>query len=373
MQLNMVFYIGVLRILGRGCFVTNNTMTRNKTQWSKKLEVLIQERLKQSEQEAVTTFVADYLHIVPNDDIADKNPDDVFNQLLSGWQFIQRFETVDDKQPKIEIINPGCAQYPWKSSHTVVMLLQKDMPFLVDSVRMHLASRQLTIHSVQSLVYEAQRTRAGNIKERATCTYEMGCPIDMKGYQTEAFMFFEIDRIGGDEMLTTLVDELQDVLSDVRAVVDDFGGMEGKVQSIINDLKHNAPALPDGEVSEAVAYLNWLIEDNFTFLGYKEYKVGKKGGRSLIRHVDSSELGLFKHRSESTKDKFIGTLQPDVRSYVMEPRLLSFATSGTMSRVHRPVYPDYIAIRQFDKEGNVVGECGFLFFGFTDIWWGNIQ
>lgn len=338
----------------------DSTMESDKTQWAQQLEVLIKKHLKKSEQAAVTVFIRDYLHIVPKGDIANKPVADVFNQLLSAWQFIQHFDTVDECQPKIEIINPGCGQYPWQSSHTVVMLLQADIPFLVDSVRMHLASRQLTIHSVQSLVYQAQRTRAGNLKERATCTYELGCPIDMKGYQTEAFMYFEIDRIAGDELLKTLLDELQDVLCDVRVVVDDFGGMEGKIQSIINGLKHNPPALPESEVSEAIAYLNWLTEDNFTFLGYKEYKVGKKSGRALIRHVENSELGLFKRRKESTQDKYLDSLQPDVRDYVMEPRLLSFATSGTISRVHRPVYPDYIAIRQFDKQGNVIGECGFL-------------
>ena len=107
--------------------------------------------------------------------------------------------------------------------------------------------------------------------------------------------------------------------------------MEGKIQSIINDLKHNAPVLPDGEVNEAIAYLNWLTDDNFTFLGYKEYKVGKKGGRDVIRHVNDSELGLLRKRAESTKDKFIDTLQPDVREYVMESRLLSFATSGNVA------------------------------------------
>jgi len=340
--------------------VTNSTMTNDKALCIKQLTALIEERQKKSEQEAVNNFVRDYLHIVPNDDIQGKNPEDVYSQLMSAWQFIQKFDTVDEKIPKIEIINPGCAQYPWQSSHTVVMLLQKDMPFLVDSVRMHLASRQLTIHAVQNLVFQAQRTKTGGLKEHATCTYDHGCPVDMKGYQTEAFMFFEIDRIAGDEMLSTLVSELEDVLSDVRAVVEDFGSMEGKVHNIINNLKHNPPALPEAEVSEAIAYLSWMIDNNFTFLGYKEYKLGKKSGRDVIRHVDGSELGLFRQRSDSTKEKFIDTLPQDVGEYVHESRLVTFATSGTLSRVHRPVYPDYIAVRQFDKDGNVTGELGFL-------------
>ena len=340
--------------------MTNSTMTKDKTRCIQQLEELITERVKKTEQEAVGSFAKDYLHIMPNDDVRGILPEDLFSQLMSAWEFLQQFDGLDDKAPKIEIINPGCGKYPWQSSHTVIMLLQKDMPFLVDSVRMHLASRQLTIHSVQNLVFQAQRTKSGGLKDRATCTYDQGCAIDMKGYHTEAFMFFEIDRIAGDEMLCGLIGELEDVLSDVRVVVEDFGGMEGKIQSIINGLKHNPPALPEKEVSEAIAYLSWLTENNFTFLGYKEYKLGKRDGRDVIRHVKDSQLGLFRHRTEATKEKFIDELPKDQQGYVTEQRLLSFATSGTQSRVHRPVYPDYIAIRQFDKDGNVIGECGFL-------------
>ncbi|MEZ5525625.1 MAG: NAD-glutamate dehydrogenase [Pseudomonadales bacterium] len=339
--------------------MTISTMASDKKLWIQQLEALIQKRLKKAEQEAMKAFASDYLHNVPTDDLAGKSVDEVFSRIHSGWRFIQTFESGEDRIPKIEIINPD-PDIALKSQHTVVMLLQRGMPFLVDSVRMHLASRQLTIHSVQSLVYQAQRTRAGKLKKRDKCDYDQGCAIDLKDYQTEAFMFFEIDLIAGEKQLKALIDEIQDVLSDVRAVVGDFGDMEGRIQSIINTLKHNPPPLPEEEVNEAIAYLNWLTEGNFTFLGYKEYKVGKKAGRSVIRHVNKTELGLFKLRSESTRDKFVDTLQPDVRNYLTEKRLLTFATSGTLSRVHRPVYPDYIAIRQFDKQGNVVGECGFL-------------
>ena len=339
--------------------MTISTMASDKSQWIKQLSELFQKQLKKSELEAVTAFTNDYLHNVPTDDLAGKPVDEVFNHMLSGWKFIQHFESSEDRIPQIEVKNPDPAS-AMKSPHTVIMLLQKDMPFLVDSVRMHLASRQLTIHSVRSLVYQAQRTRTGKLKQRAKCDYDQGCAIDLKGYQTEAFMFFEIDLIAGDKQLKTLVDEIQDVLSEVRLVVGDFGEMEGRVQSIINGLKHNPPPLPEDEINEAIAYLSWLIDGNFTFLGYKEYKGAKKADRSLIRHVNNSELGLFKRRKGATNDKYLDTLRPDVRDYLAEKRLLTFATSGTLSRVHRPVYPDYIAVRQFDKQGRVVGECGFL-------------
>jgi glutamate dehydrogenase len=340
--------------------VIESTMGNDNTRWVKRLDGLISQRLKKSEQEAIRRFVKDYLHIVPSGDIADKSVDDVFSQLLSAWQFIQRFETIDEQRPKIAIINPDSEQSPWQSSHTIVMLLQADMPFLVDSVRMHLASRQLTIHAVQNLVYQAQRSRAGNLKQQVACAYEQGLPIDMQGYQPEAFMYFEVDRIAGDEPLKVLLEELHSVLCDVRVVVDDFKDMGREISAVIRDLENNPPPIPQEEVSEAIAYLNWLNKNNFTFLGYKNYRISKKSGRAFIHHESHGELGLFKHHEELIKDKYIDSLLPDVRDHVMDSRLLSFATSGTMSRVHRPVYPDYIGIRQFDKQGNVIGERGFL-------------
>ena len=48
------------------------------------------------------------------------------------------------------------------------------------------------------------------------------------------------------------------------------------------------------------------------------------------------------------------------RHFILERELLSFSKSGTRSRVHRHAYPDYVAIKKFDEEGNVTGEYGFL-------------
>src|SRR5262249_18746675 len=50
----------------------------------------------------------------------------------------------------------------------------------------------------------------------------------------------------------------------------------------------------------------------------------------------------------------------DARAFVLERKVLAFSKSGTRSQVHRPTYPDYIAIRRFNAVGEVIGERGFL-------------
>ena len=53
--------------------------------------------------------------------------------------------------------------------------------------------------------------------------------------------------------------------------------------------------------------------------------------------------------------------QPDdTRAFLLERTLLAFSKSGTRSQVHRPAYPDYIAVKRFNAAGEVVGEQGFL-------------
>ena len=49
-----------------------------------------------------------------------------------------------------------------------------------------------------------------------------------------------------------------------------------------------------------------------------------------------------------------------VRALAREPDPLVLAKATTRSPVHRPAYLDYIGVKKFDDEGNVVGERRFL-------------
>src|SRR5699024_2283894 len=53
-------------------------------------------------------------------------------------------------------------------------------------------------------------------------------------------------------------------------------------------------------------------------------------------------------------------LRPEARRSAREPHLLTITKANSRATVHRPVYLDYIGVRTFDSDGQVVGERRFL-------------
>src|SRR5687768_18241154 len=49
-------------------------------------------------------------------------------------------------QAAIRIFNPTVDEHGWDSPHTVIQIVNDDMPFLVDTVSMSLAQRDIAIH-----------------------------------------------------------------------------------------------------------------------------------------------------------------------------------------------------------------------------------
>lgn len=328
-----------------------------KAEYLTQLATQFRQKLEADQAELVVRFAQNWFRNIPEEELICQMLENVYGKTLNAWKFIQKF---DPLQPKISLFNPDMETHHWQSGHTVVMVLHPDMPFLVDSVRMELTRREIGVHGLQSIVYQASRGADGRLENMQSCTYEEGCTLIGKGYKTEAFMYFEVDRLAGDVTMDEIVLSLAQVLADVEVVVADFVPMQDKVKKIIAQLEKGNGYGNADEVTEAKTYLQWMLDQNFTFLGFKEYKLLKQGDKTYIQHVDGQELGIVKRKEKSRKNKLIEDLPARVQEYVLRPRLLGFAKSGTLSRVHRPAYPDYVSIRKFDKAGKVIGEYGFL-------------
>ncbi len=317
----------------------------------------LKRKLSQSQQDSVGIFARDFFQNTPMEDLTGKPVSDVYGQTLGAWKFNQEFQRT---RPKIKVFNPDFEQHFWQSSHTIVMVLHTDMAFLVDSVRMELTRQEINIHAVQSMVSQVKRDASGKLQDRAICSYEKGCPVDIKGYETEAFMYFEVDRMAGKKVLEQLEKDLETVLADVRIVVSDFDAMKSRVEQIIAGMSNHPPPVNSEEIEEAITFLKWLLDHNYTFLGYKKYELVREGRKKLIKHMDGEELGIVKHKEKSTRSKYLSDLSEELQTFIEAPHVLSFAKSGTIARVHRPAYPDYIAVREFNSKGEVIGEHGFL-------------
>ena len=329
----------------------------SKAEYLDHLETEFHKKLKKDQVETIVSFARHWFLNLPEEELVCQALDDVYGKTLNAWKFIQQFSP---DQPKINLFNPDFETHHWQSSHTVVMVLHMDSPFLVDSVRMELSRREIGVHGMQSIVYQTLRDTDGRLIDQKSCNYEEGCAIGDKDYKTEAFMYFEVDRLTGDKTLTEISLSLAEVLADVEVVVSDFVPMQEEARKIIAHMDKGDFYAHNDEVKEARAYLEWMLDQNFIFLGFKEYKLTKRKDKTYIQHVDGRELGIVKRKHRSQKSKFTDELPASTLEYVERPRLLGFSKSGTLSRVHRPAYPDYVSIRKYSKTGKLVGTYGFL-------------
>ncbi len=250
--------------------------------------------------------------------------------------------------PKIATANPP------KARRTVVDIVNDDMPFLVDSIGADLARQGFSVHLLIHPILRVNRDGAGKLIEVARAASAEAA--------AESWMRIEIDQCLDEARLAELARGLERVLADVRAAVEDWKPMLARAGAILRELSDHPPRLAAYEIDEAKDFLRWLTEDNFTFLGYREYALSGAGDDARFKVMPKSGLGILRSE-EATAFEALGenaALPPDVRAFLTAPLLLQVHKADRRSTVHRPVHLDAISIKTFDKAGEVAGEHVFV-------------
>ena len=125
------------------------------------------------------------------------------------------------------------------------------------------------------------------------------------------------------------------------------------------ELKANPPPLPAEEIAEAIQFLQWIAADNFTLLGARDY--GYTDSEHALEPKFETGLGLLRSHEMRLlrRGNQLVTITPEIREFLKEPKLLIMTKAAVRSRVHRRVHLDYIGVKRFDRDGNLVGECVF--------------
>src|SRR5205823_1001621 len=112
--------------------------------------------------------------------------------------------------------------------------------------------------------------------------------------------------------------------------------------------------------AEGVAFINWLADNHFTFLGYRCHDLVTVEGQDALQVVPESSLGILRDAGSKNVNTRFAALPPEVKAYARRPELLIITKSTSRSTVHRPGFLDYIAIKRFNAKGDVCGEDRFL-------------
>ncbi|MFE7166440.1 NAD-glutamate dehydrogenase [Streptomyces sp. NPDC057616] len=299
-----------------------------------------------------------YLHTAP-EDLSDRDPVDVFGAALSHYRLA---ENRPQGTANVRVHTPTVEENGWTCSHSVVEVVTDDMPFLVDSVTNELTRQGRGIHVVIHPQIVVRRDVTGRLIEVLTSHTGGELPHDA---HVESWIHVEIDRETDRSDLKQITADLLRVLSDVREAVEDWDKMRDAALRMADELPAEPVAtdLREQDIEEARELLRWLSADHFTFLGYREYQLREDDS---LAAVPGTGLGILRSDPHHSEDEghpvspSFERLPADARAKAREHKLLVLTKANSRATVHRPSYLDYIGVKKFDADGNVVGERRFL-------------
>jgi glutamate dehydrogenase len=298
----------------------------------------------------VEPFLLHYYDFVDADDLQSRAIADLYGAALAHWQTAQRFVPGSER---LRVYNPILEQHGWHSDHTVIEIVNDDMPFLVDSVSMAVNRLGLALHSVVHPVFRIWRGADGSIVRVGQGAEDAA---DTQS-QLASFIHFEVDRCGDAAKLDSLRDDIAKVLGDVRAAVEDWPKIVAIARGTIKDMKARDTGV---EGAEARAFLEWMVDDHFTFLGQRDYELVSHDVGFGLRALPDSGLGILRDALRPFGAADVTPLPAAAAQIITGASPIFLTKANSRATVHRPGYLDYVGIKLTGADGKIIGERRFI-------------
>ena len=302
------------------------------------------------ESAALAAFAEAYVRRLPEDELPSIPAEELFAEIHDVFHFVDQ-RGLDPVA--MRVFNPDPDTDGYHASGTVVEVVADDGPFLVDSVSNALTRRGLGIARLFHPVIGAVRDDDGRLIDVIHARHAERC---------ESVQHVELDQRLDEDEIRDLDAHLHKVLADVQRALDDFESMRAAVHRMVELARAATARYDDQEISEAVAFLEWLLDLNFVFLGYREYRIEERPDGPAIATDPGSGLGIL---SSADGSRFaepvpLSSLPVDLAQRYAEGHLLVVTKTNRESTVHRAAKMDYVGLRMIGPDGRVVGEARLL-------------
>jgi len=281
-------------------------------------------------------FLAHYFRHVDADDVAARSVEDLLGLVAAHYRLALERPSVTSR---VHAFTPRTGEDGWSAQGaTVVQIVTDDKPFLVATVTMEVLRQGWSVREIFHPQFIVTRDVTGQLRGVLHTAEAEGNAEAVN----ESWIHLELrpgDRHSG---LDELVAGLHRVLRDVEEAVADWEKMHAKAAEIAATL--------DGQEA---AFVEWMTGDNFTFLGYRHYRVGE-GEPLSYEPVPGTGLGIL--RADADAENAFHAIDPGATP----AERLVITKDNFRATVHRPAYLDYIGIRTFDQDGRLTGEHRFL-------------
>jgi len=306
------------------------------------------------EMAQAVTFAEIFLSKAPPALLRERRTEALAHTVLGAYRFLQvsRPDRVD-----VAVFNPDEAGEGWDAPVTVIRTNLSERPFIVDTIRETLHARDLAVEHMMHPVLRVVRDDSGAITELGQSA---------EGGTRESLVHCEIRQVRAEGELESLAKVLNRHLVDVVRATDDFNPMIDAVNDVVAELAERTRGLEEHreQVEEIQAFLRWLRDGAFVFLGYRGYGVVESGeGQGRVVRVEAgSGLGILRDegRSRFSRGVPLAEMRDEMRALVERGPLLIISKTNAESTVHRRARMDYIGVKKIGPTGEMLGEHRFV-------------
>lgn len=251
---------------------------------------------------------------------------------------------------KISFTSNAVAGMAWDDRRTYLDIVNDDLPFLIDSVAALLGERRclidMLLHPRMNVVYDAKKTMQ----------------FDDAGHGRQSHIHIVIKGFLSADQQKELSEDLLSIIRDVHFSTRDWQAM--RVRAI--EAKQHLLGAPEDqydrdELTEFSEFLDYIYDNNFTFLGCREYRFTRDGNKIISHAVKGSGLGVL---ADDKMPAYISETKQPLPSRLQEIRTrmpaLNISKVNRTSTVHRRVPLDAVTVHHFNDKGDVIGETLFV-------------
>jgi glutamate dehydrogenase len=301
---------------------------------------LVNENKPAAAQDQTGALIGAWLGSLDEEDLAGIAPATLAPVLWDGFaQVAQR--------------TPGCQiaqmRYPNGASgmSTALLILNEDMPYLVDSFVMALRRQRVVASGVLNAVLPVRRDASGQV----AAVGEAGAPL-------ESYVLCLLAEDLPQDELAPLVARLQMVARDAAIVHRDNLAMRDRMTAVAAASAESGVNTGSPNGQEVASFLEWAKNEGFEPFGYAYYFV-KPGVTELERDIPS-RIGVLQDTAHPVYGTCLQNIPGDLNILSKRDETLSIVRADVAGTLHRDQPLDFIGVRATDAQGNTVGEHCFV-------------
>lgn len=301
------------------------------------------ERATGMDQDEVLTLLGAFWRDLSTETLATLRPEDLLGAALSHRQLAEQRAP---GEIRLRVFTPTVETDGWGTRNTVVQVVIDDMPFLVDSVSAALQDAGANVRFVTHPQVTVERTEDGTLVSVGPRDPDRVSAVD------ESWMHFEVVRTTDREAIERIETVVRSTLADICSAYRDWQEM-GRVARDAAAQTAALAAAGRTDAGPATELLQWLLDDQFLFLGYIRFRTGTDG---VTAADPASALGIMQHAAGAA-DLPLDTEEARA-AWAASPVLITKANQR--ATVHRRAFMDMVVVKTCAEDGTETGSHRFI-------------